>query len=180
MSWISTPSGRDIHQPIGQRPTTVPPRPPPGGRPSSERPAPMAASSPTAAMRPTALGAAMQADGLAATAGAGYNPNSYPPPMGTPPGPQVAMMAHGTPGQMEQHPAAQGMAPHEGHQQPQRTVLGVQAPQGVGNYGGGGYRPSGQMPAQQAAMQKMGLKMAQGMFGGKGSGAGAGTPTPPK
>ncbi|HEY5923025.1 MAG TPA: protein kinase [Kofleriaceae bacterium] len=144
-----TPSGRDIHQPIGQRPQTVPPKPPPGGRPSSERPGqapPMAA---TAAMRPTAMGMQGQ-DGLAATAGAGYNPNSYAPPIGTPPGPQPAMMGNGTPGGMEQQHPGQ-LAPHEGHQQPQRTVLGVQAPQGLGNYGGQ-YRASQQMPAQQPGM----------------------------
>lgn len=83
-------------------------------------------------------------DGLGATAGAGYNPGTYPPPLGTPPGPQLAMpgpmsgqqMAVGTPG---------AMAASEPQPQPQRTVLGVQAPT-VGNYGA--YRSSQQLPAQ--------------------------------
>ena len=107
---------------------------------------PMAA---TAAMRPGNVG--MQGhDAMAANAG--YNPNAYPQPMGTPPGPQAAMaphMAHGTPGAMEQQHPGHGLAPHEGHQQPQRTVLGVQAPPGLGNYGGQ-MRPSGQHAAQQS------------------------------
>src|SRR5690606_11948338 len=69
------------------RPTTVPPRPPPG-RPSSQRPI-ADTPPPLAAARAPSMGG-MQ-DGLAATAGAGYNPGTYPPPLGTPPGPQPAM-----------------------------------------------------------------------------------------
>jgi hypothetical protein len=133
-----SPSQRDI---AGKQP----PKPPPG-RPSTERPV-------------SAPGIAAAGGGLAA-ASYQQQPGSYPPPMGTPPGPQAAMggaqMPMGTPGGMPvggdgQHPAAHGLAPHEGHHQPQRTVLGVQAPVGLGNYGGG-YRPSQQVPAQQPGM----------------------------
>jgi serine/threonine protein kinase len=145
------PSVRDVQQPIGQMGQMGKPPLKPPGRPSTERPA-MPSSQPpmaTAAMRP----AAMQGhEGLAAAAGAAYHPNTYPQPMGTPPAAQPAqMIAMGTPGAMEQQ--ASGLAPVEG---PQRTVLGVQAPPGMGNYGQPQqYRPSGQQAAQQSGGMPM-------------------------
>jgi serine/threonine protein kinase len=140
-------------QPIGR----MPPRPPPGGRPSSQQPIPMAAAQ-------RATGQMGMQDGLAATAGAGYNPGSYPQPLGTPPGPQAAMhgpasgpqMAMGTPGAMDQQP---GLGPVPG--QPQRTMLGVQSPVATMNYGGG-YRPTGPMPAQhQSGPHEMPMQQPQ-------------------
>jgi eukaryotic-like serine/threonine-protein kinase len=115
------------------RPATVPPRPPP--RPSSQLPA-LAARAPSPGMH----------DGLAAAAAPAYNPNAYGHPIGTPPGPQAAMYGPAS------GPAA-GSQP-----QPQRTVLGVQAPVGLGNYGGG-YRPTGpmqpEMPSHQSGPHAM-------------------------
>ena len=155
------------------RPTTVPPRPPPG-RPSSQRPI-ADTPQPLAASRAPSMGG--MHDGLAPTAGAGYNPGSYPPPLGTPPGPQAAMpgamsgqqMAMGTPG---------AMAASEPQPQPQRTVLGVQAPTGLGNYGG--YRASQQVPTQHQSgshpmpMQPQGYppNYPQGSYPGYPPGAG--------
>jgi serine/threonine protein kinase len=124
---VSRTPSRDLPSPRAQ---THPPRPPP--RPSSQQP--------LAARAPSSGG--MQ-DGLAAAQAQAYNPNAYGQPMGTPPG-QHAMHGPpsgpiGTPGGM---PPAQN--PHASQSQPQRTVLGVQAPVGLGNYGGG-YRPTGPM-----------------------------------
>jgi len=135
---------RELGQP---RPSTIPPRPPPG-RPASQ---PM----------PYAAGAGAAGAGLAA--GAGYSPGSYPPPMGTPPGSQAAM---GTPGGLDLHAGvgpdgqslAHGGAAPGGPGQPQRTVLGMQAPTGLGNYGGGYRAPQqpGQVPQHQSGPHAIG------------------------
>jgi hypothetical protein len=126
---VSRSPSRDL-----PRASTVPPRPPPGARPSSQRPIADTPQPLAAAPRSASMG--MQ-DGLAAV---GYNPGAYPQPMGTPPGPQPAMsgpqsaqMAMGTPGL-------------EGQPNPRSTVIGVQAPVGIPNYSG--YRAAQQAPQQ--------------------------------
>ena len=141
-------AGRAPSRDMPGRPATIPPRPPPGARAPSQQP--MAAS----AMRPGHHGG-MPPEGYAPAAA--YNPGSYPPPLGTPPGAQPAMggpmsgqqVAMGTPGGIPQQ-TGHG----DGQPQSQRTVLGMQAPSGLGNYGGG-YRPSQQVAAQQSGPHQM-------------------------
>ncbi|MDB4954517.1 MAG: serine/threonine protein kinase [Myxococcales bacterium] len=76
---------------------------------------------------------------------------SQPPPLQQGPmsGPMPSQVPHGTPGAMaignQSHPM-NALAP-PGGQPAQKTVLGVQAPPGLGNYGGG-YRPSAPQPLQ--------------------------------
>ncbi|MGE5184147.1 MAG: protein kinase domain-containing protein [Acidobacteriota bacterium] len=143
------------------------PPPKPIGRSTTQRPAevpvPMAASPSGAAMRaPAGQMASMQPDPMGKTVpnpGFVPPPAAYPPgsPYGTPPGPQAAMqgpgsgamaaqmpvqMPIGTPGSMPVDPSlGQGAGLAQPGAGPSKTVLGVAAPQGLGNYGGG-YRPT--------------------------------------
>ncbi|HSD91083.1 MAG TPA: protein kinase [Kofleriaceae bacterium] len=128
-----------VMQPLGKKPPAAPP-----GRPSTQRPA----AEPTSPMPQGGMAASPSvgrspSQDMPPMAPGGYQPPAATPypanqPYGTPPGPQAAQMAMGTPG------AINGLAPAEG--QPQRTVLGVQAPPGLPNYAN--FRPSQQQPAQ--------------------------------
>jgi serine/threonine protein kinase len=152
----------------GRTPTSPPNKPPP--RPGMGRPSgPQPVQQPMAAMQPGMPGP----DPLGQTAPAPVYPQNMPygvqQPYGTPPQPQMAqpgMMPAGTPGSMpvDQHMA--GMAPPGS--QPGRTVLGVQAPQGMPNYAN--YRPSQPMPGYPPpnasyppyAMQQPGMQQYPG------------------
>jgi serine/threonine protein kinase len=158
--------------PTTSPPSTKPPKPPPG-RPSTQRPqeVPVAASMAAGAsgqhpaMRQTPPGSMpMQQPGqqpqqmmyAAASPAAGMPAQGYPQhpsqqnyypqqpgALGTDPGQMGQMAPMGTPGSMQaQYP---GLAPPGGQQG--KTVLGMQAPVGVPNYGNN-YRPSAPQQAQ--------------------------------
>jgi serine/threonine protein kinase len=157
----------------------------PTGSPHNKPPKPPSAAPPTTAMRPAtqrpadstpqplaAAGGAMGA-GLAVgrpqpagvppglDAGMGYQPPaatpSYGQSYGTPPHQAVQSGPHAAP--MGSDPAVNGLAQPTANPEVQRTVLGVQAPVGLGNYGSGpqaAYRPSQQQPAMQNPQVPMG------------------------
>ena len=144
------PSARDVQQPLGKAPV----KPPPGGR-SSQRPSdpmqPMAASPSGATAQPSALRTPGENASAPTIMGAQspFQPAAASPPFGAQPSftpsHQQPQIAGGTPGGMAAQ--ASGLAPAGGGSA--KTVLGVQAPPGLGNYGGPNvtgaqppYRPS--------------------------------------
>jgi len=145
------PNVRDLQQPLGK----APPKPPPGRattqRPESGSPVPMAAapqSGPVASQhsRPNPMPIAAPSAQTANESPA-YQPPIASPPYGQQPNfqqpyaasQQATQIAMGTPSAVGQANALAGNA------SPAKTVLGMQAPAGLGNYGSGGqaaYRPS--------------------------------------
>jgi serine/threonine protein kinase len=187
------PSIRDLQQPLGKVPPKAPPGPPPAGmgRPSTQRPAETPAPQPIAAApsQPVVQSAPPSAPTMMAQSPFQQpgGPQPFQPPGGpqpfqqsggpqafgtgpsfTPSGPQP-QVAMGTPGALAigQQPGA-ALA---------KTVLGVQAPPGLGNYGGGGAMPPQPAqpygypsspgmpaPAQQQSYGQGGWQPAQGQY----------------
>jgi hypothetical protein len=163
------PNARDLQQPLGK----VPPKAPPGRATTQrpETPVPMAASpsqpmvqsAPPSAPTMMAQSPFQQPGAQPFAGGPSYTPVGAQP--------QVAPMA--TPGAL----AIGSQAPAQGNPQA-KTVLGVQAPPGLGNYGGGamqqpqqppqqqyGYSPTpGPMPQQQGYPQQGGWQPAQQQY----------------
>jgi eukaryotic-like serine/threonine-protein kinase len=136
----SPPSMRDLQQPLGK----APPKPPPG-RPSTQRPAeamqPMAASSSGATPQPAAMRPPVSNESAPTIMGAQspFQPAAASPAFGAQPS--------FTPSHQQPQIAPQNAA--AGNNAPAKTVLGVQAPPGLGNYGAASasgsqppYRPS--------------------------------------
>ncbi len=181
--------------PTQGQPTNKPPKPPPG-RPTTQRPAEGMAGMPPAGSlsqpmaaqpgipmqppmrQPSGSAPPMQDAYVPAQASpvAGYPApmpyDGYQPGYMTPPGQMGApssgqMVAAGTPGSMPVGQPHQhgGMAPPG--QTQSRTVLGVAAPPGMGNYGGGGmpggYRPTGPQMQQGPQGYAQGYPMQPGM-----------------
>jgi len=147
-SMLPPPAPAPVRQapPAAAAKTPAPKAPP--GMPPTRAPAPSSAP-PLAAsgLRSPNSSGGMPAGnaGLAAAAGMGAAPYQQPfgtpqnapampsaPPLATP----IGMPTPTPPNPLDEPP-------------PQRTVLGMTAPQGLGNYGGG-YRPTGQQAAQPA------------------------------
>ncbi|HSN29841.1 MAG TPA: protein kinase [Kofleriaceae bacterium] len=154
------PSVRDLQQPLGK----APPKPPPG-RPSTQRPAESGSPVPMAAAPQSGPVGSHQSHPnpmpIAATANdsPAYQPPVASPPYGQQPGfansqqstqiamgtPALPLGTHGNPLGPQGNPLGQPANALAGNAAPAKTVLGVQAPPGLGNYGSGAqaaYRPS--------------------------------------